>query len=194
MYRALLPFACFLLCASAQAHTRLYCSPDGSCTALATSDAGKVKLDQSGSDLGSSDLGSGSVPDGLDYLAVGYGEGTVKIFRRHKLCIRRSFVSDGNHGQIVEHAAWTPNSQFFVFATFSSGGHSAWHHWTFVWSRRDGKIHSLDDAYSSTMTDRFRLTAPDRIRTLLSDSSGSGKPLSVRLSRVQWKPGIGDRR
>ena len=192
MSRALL-LACLLLCASAQAHTRLYRSPDGSCTAsvtaLATSDAGEVKLDQSGSDPKSS-----SDVDGLDHVAAGYGEGTVSIYQRRKLRIRRSFVSDGNHGQIVEHAAWTPNSQFFVFATFSSGGHSAWHHWTFVWSRRDGKIHSLDDAYFSTMTDRFRLTAPDRIQTLLWDSSNYGKPLSVRLSQVHWKPGIGDSR
>ena len=192
MCRALLLFACFLLCVSAQAHTPLYRPPDGSCIAsvmaLATSDAGKVKRDQSGGNTGS------SVPDGLDYVAAGYGEGTVKIYRRHHLCIRRSFVSDGNHGQIIERAAWTPDSQFFVFATFSSGGHSAWHHWTFVWSRRDGKIHTLDDAYSSIMTDRFRLTAPDRMSTLLAGGSGSGKPLSVRLSQVHWKPGIGDSR
>jgi len=163
-------------------------------TALATSDAGEVKLHQSGSDPK-----SGSDLNGLDYLAAGYGEGTVNVYQRHRLCIRRTFVADGNHGQIVERAAWTPDSQFFVFAIFSSRGHSAWHHWTFVWSRRDGKIHSLDDAYSSnlvagTMTDRFRLTAPDRITTRIWNGSDEGKPLSVWLSQVHWKPGIGDSR
>ena len=134
-------------------------------------------------------LASGS--DNYALLLCTHSHATVKIYRRHRLCIRRSFVADGNHGQIIERAAWTPDSQFFVFTTFSSGGHSAWHHWTFVWRRRDGKIHNLDDAYSPTMTDRFRPDAPDRIDTVIEDGSGSGASLSVYLSRVHWKPGIG---
>ena len=163
MVRCLLLFALVLLCLPAQAHTRVYRSPDGSYTASVT--ARPVS-----------------------------GEGTVTIYRRHNLFVRRSFLSDGNHGQVIERAAWTPDSRFFVFVTTSSGGHSPWHHWTFVWSRRDNKVHSLDDAYFPTMTEAFRLTAPDRITTLLSDGSNSGKLLIVRLSRVHWKLGIGESR
>ncbi len=130
------------------------------------------------------------------------GEGFVEVRRRAGLlCIRRSFVSDdGEHGQIVEKAAWTPDARFFVFTTASSGGHSAWHHWTFVWSRRDDRIHSLDDAYSSptvagTTRASFRLTKPDRISTyLLGGMDASEMPSTVSLSRVHWKYGIGAER
>lgn len=44
------------------------------------------------------------------------------------------------------------------------------------------------------MTSDFRLTAPDHVTTLLWDNSDNGKPLTVRLSRMHWKPGIGDSR
>ena len=171
MLPCLLLIVSFLFCFSVPAHCRSYRSPDGSCTASIT-----------------------ARPN-----SEGSHEATVNIYHCGRLSIQRSFVSaDGNHGQNIEHAAWTSNSRFFVFTTFSSGGHSAWHHWTFVWSRRDNKIHSLDDAYypqtAGTMAADFRLTAPDRISTLLADGSNSGRPLSVRLSQVHWKPGLGDRR
>ncbi len=132
--------------------------------------------------------------------AAGSGEGIVEV-RRHGRRVRRGFVSgDGRHGQIVEQAAWTPDARFFVFTTTSSGGHSAWHHWTFVWSRRDDRIHSFDDAYSSptvagTTTASFRLTKPDRISTyLLGGTDASEMPITVSLSRVRWKYGIGSER
>ncbi len=41
------------------------------------------------------------------------------------------------------------------------------------------------------MTDEFRLTAPDRLSTLFWNDSDNEKLLTVRLSRVHWKPGIG---
>ena len=143
-------------------------------------------------------------PDGC-YLASAAsqpsdnGEGVVTLFRNGKrLCTRRSFVSgDGNHGEVVERAAWTPDSSFFVFTTFSSGGHSAWHHWTFVWSRRDNKIHSFDDAYQCTVTASFQVRKPDVLSTrvldvhAVGDATSPGAPITVRLSRVRWKPGAG---
>lgn len=102
MLRCLLPIVIgLLLCASAQAHARVYRSPDGWNTAVVTAQ---------------------SITD----------EGTVRIYNHGRLRVRRSFLSDGNHGQIVERAAWTPDSRFFVFVTTSSGGHSPWQHWTFV--------------------------------------------------------------
>jgi len=45
-----------------------------------------------------------------------------------RLLRRRSFASsDHNHGEGVGHAEWTSDGQFFVFNTFSSGGHQPWH-------------------------------------------------------------------
>ena len=159
MFRLIILLALIsLICASAQARTRVYRSPDGVGTAIVTAQP---------------------VSD----------EGVVTLYRRGRPRACRSFVSDGNHGQIVERAAWTPDSRFFVFTTSSSGGHSPWHHWTFAWSRRDNKIHSLDDAYSSTMTEAFQLKAPDFLTTCFQNEDG--RALTVRLSRVHWKPGIG---
>ncbi len=43
--------------------------------------------------------------------------------RKVKILLNRNFFSPGGtHGRVVEHAAWTPDSQYFVFATYSSGG------------------------------------------------------------------------
>ncbi len=129
------------------------------------------------------------------------GEGIVTVSRSGKRpCIRRSFASgDGEHGEVIERVAWTPDSYFFVLTTFSSGGHSAWHHWTFVWSRRDNKIHSFDDACQCTVTASFQVRWPDILSTRMldvhapedKDATSPGVPIVVRLSRVRWKPGIG---
>src|SRR5262245_23420284 len=45
-----------------------------------------------------------------------------------KILARKSYASaDGEHGYGVIKAAWTPDSQFFVYSLASSGGHQAWH-------------------------------------------------------------------
>lgn len=167
MYCCLLLIVSFLFCFSGPAHCGSYRSPDGSWTTSIT-----ARPNHEGSH-----------------------EGTIKIYRRGRLSIQRSFVSaDGNHGQNIEHAAWTPDSRFFVFSTSSSGGHSPWHHWTFVWSRRDNNIHNLDDAYSPTMTEDFRLKSPNILTTRFQDQKEEGRVFTVRLSQVRWRLGIGDRR
>ena len=62
-----------------------------------------------------------------------------------RLLQRRSFASsDHNHGEGVGHAEWTSDGQFFVFNTFSSGGHQPWHVATYFYSLRKNKFYSLD--------------------------------------------------
>ena len=51
---------------------------------------------------------------------------------------------DHEHGRGVLKAAWTPDSQFFVYSTTSSGGHSAWHFETFVFVRSLSRFYELD--------------------------------------------------
>jgi len=59
----------------------------------------------------------------------------------------RSYMSkDGEHGQGIIKAAWTPDSQFFVYSLESSGGHQAWHTRIHFFSHNRNEIISLDDA------------------------------------------------
>src|SRR5262245_12608827 len=65
-----------------------------------------------------------------------FTEDTIR-FVSEKSGVRLNFkmTSDGGStGRYVLKATWTPDSKFFVFSTFSSGAHSAWHFTTFVYS------------------------------------------------------------
>jgi hypothetical protein len=71
---------------------------------------------------------------------------------------------DGEHGYGVRKAAWTPDSQYFVYSLESSGGHSAWHSPVQFFSRARDKIVSLDDALNDAVTNpQFLVTAPDNV-------------------------------
>src|SRR6267142_4156780 len=64
---------------------------------------------------------------------------------RGRLLSRRSFASpDHSHGEGVGHAEWSSDGRFFVFNTFSSGGHQPWHVSTYFYSVRSNKLYSLD--------------------------------------------------
>jgi hypothetical protein len=55
--------------------------------------------------------------------------------RSGRVLLKHDYGSeDGEHGYGVNKAAWTPNSQFFVYSLESSGGHSAWHSPDACWS------------------------------------------------------------
>jgi hypothetical protein len=43
------------------------------------------------------------------------------------LCSKDYSSNDSEHGYAVAKAAWTADSQFFVYSLQSSGGHSLWH-------------------------------------------------------------------
>src|ERR1043166_8506162 len=63
-------------------------------------------------------------------------ESRVEIKSSHGKLIRsKSFVSlDGEHGQVVRHAKWTSNADFFVFDTTKTGGHQPWSRETYLYS------------------------------------------------------------
>jgi len=46
---------------------------------------------------------------------------------------------DGEHGGILEQHEWTPDSQFFIFTSSSSGGHSSWQYGTYIISSKSGR-------------------------------------------------------
>ena len=97
-----------------------------------------------------------------------YGSGESEIIIKTKkgkiLCSKNYGSESGEHGLGVERAAWTPDSQFFIYSMSSSGGHQAWHFPTDFIAVRDFKIRSLDN-YLGLITDPdFDLMAPDIIR------------------------------
>jgi hypothetical protein len=77
----------------------------------------------------------------------------------------RSYASkDGEHGHGVTKAAWTPDSQFFVYSLESSGGHQAWHTPVQFFSRSKNKIFSLDNTLKDSVTNpQFLVSAPDSV-------------------------------
>lgn len=84
---------------------------------------------------------------------------------RGKLLRMRSFASyDRNHGEGVSHAEWSMDGQFFIFNTFSSGGHQPWHVTTYFYSRRSNRFYSLD-AFIGSITSDFTLEGRNTIVT-----------------------------
>jgi len=82
-----------------------------------------------------------------------------------KLLMKRDYSSeDGEHGYGVTKAAWTPDSQFFVYSLESSGGHQGWHSPVQFFSRKQGKVFSLDDSLNdAVMNPEFSVSALDRV-------------------------------
>jgi dipeptidyl aminopeptidase/acylaminoacyl peptidase len=91
----------------------------------------------------------------------------------------RNYASkDGEHGHGVTKAAWTPDSQFFVYSLESSGGHQAWHtpvqffprsksaesRPRTAFSQTQNRIVSLDDTLKDPVTNpQFLVSAPDSV-------------------------------
>lgn len=83
-----------------------------------------------------------------------------------RILAERNYTSeDGKHGYGITRAAWTPDSQFFVYKLESSGGHDSWHTPVHFFSRKDNKFVELDpllnDAVSNTL--QFLVSPPDRV-------------------------------
>lgn len=117
------------------------------------------------------------------------GESQVEIREGSDTLLTRRFSSpDGQHGFIVQHAEWTPDSRFFVFSLASSGGHQPWHFPTFFYSRRVNKVEALDPYTGSVADPDFRLSAPDTISVMTvmpADPIGSRKEVRARLGDLQ---------
>ncbi len=89
---------------------------------------------------------------------------------------------DSEHGWGVAKAAWTPDSQFFVYSLQSSGGHSPWHTPVQFYNRRQNKILSLDDAVGDSIADpEFSIREPDEITVTLYFSQ---RQITLRLSEL----------
>lgn len=106
-----------------------------------------------------------------------HGESSVRIEDTRKggiLLVRDDTSSDGAHGYGVVRGAWTPDSQFFVAALESSGGHQPWAHPLWVYSRASNHVVELS-AMGLTVVSNFQLRAPDILRTRVLGPEGNGR-------------------
>jgi hypothetical protein len=58
----------------------------------------------------------------------------------------------GTNGYYVFNAKWSPDSQFFVYSTSSSGGHSPWSFPMMVYSRQQNRIAGFSDMINGEPT------------------------------------------
>jgi hypothetical protein len=102
-----------------------------------------------------------------------------------KVTAREDFTSEGgDQGLSIDKAKWSPDSQFFVFTTFSSGGHMAWQFPSFFFDRRDNKIHHLNDFLPPIAEGDFVLKSPDALTITIWTPMTQEKTLdqSIELS------------
>lgn len=98
----------------------------------------------------------------------------------------KSFGSaDGEHGRGVDHAAWTPDAQFFVFNADSSGGHMPWNLATYFYSRRENRFYRLDDFIGPVTLD-FALAGRNSVKTARFnfDKKEERERVTVRLESL----------
>lgn len=111
-----------------------------------------------------------------------FERGLKKVFAHKKLSRR-----------IVAHMAWSPDSQYLVFSTTSSGGHSPWHFNTYVFSVSAKQFQSIDDLVGPVISRDFSFKAPDIIQLQVRAPDNDGmqdigsKALSVSLAKVLQK-------
>lgn len=68
------------------------------------------------------------------------------LTKANKTICTVAFTSkDLDHGSLLMKALWSPDSNYFVFSTFSSGGHSSWHYPTFCYARSKNAVFYLDE-------------------------------------------------
>ena len=103
-----------------------------------------------------------------------------------KLVASRNFGSPkGDQGRSVVHSAWTPDSNFFVFSTRSSGGHSPWHWNTYFYSRKTNKFTLLDDTIGPVIKPDFKVQAPDVVEATVQGTTAD--PTDINTGHVVSK-------
>ena len=94
---------------------------------------------------------------------------------------------DREHGRGVLHAAWSPDSQFFVYSTTSSGGHVAGHFNTYVFVRSLSRFFELDEMIGCAIVDPDFMLSDSA--TLSGRRACGGEPESFRihLADLPWR-------
>lgn len=98
--------------------------------------------------------------------------------------LEASYLSaDHDHGQCIEVAKWSRDSQFFVYSVENAGGHQDWHDYIMIYSRAKGELLSLDHYVPDPITSvQFRLFGAHSIEfETTSIPLGDAPPRKIRL-------------
>lgn len=88
--------------------------------------------------------------------------------QKGKVLLERDYSSQsGEHGLIIEKASWTPDSEYFVYSTSSSGGHQPWQSLIFIYRRSDNVLLDAQDFLLPVADANFTLSEPDRITLII---------------------------
>ncbi len=92
----------------------------------------------------------------------------------------------GTNGYYVDHAKWSPDSQFFVYSMSSSGGHSPWSFPIMVYSRKQKRIAKFSDMIGGapTLSGEFSFSGPHTLDATTWKQTGAlddKVPVSVDL-------------
>jgi hypothetical protein len=101
------------------------------------------------------------------------------------LCTKSYSSSDGEHGLGVAKGQWTPDSQFFVYDTSSSGGHQPYHSPTFFYNTRSNRIRNIEELTHRMVLDQspFMIVAPHSVAiVVLAKEDGSLDGLIILLN------------
>jgi hypothetical protein len=113
------------------------------------------------------------------------GESTLQILNRAgNVLLAKSYVSpDGQHGEVIDQAAWTPNSEFFVFSMYSSGGHQPWFSPTSFYSRKLNALLPLDGPELTITDPKFQIVPPNSLKVfVLQDGSNQSQWVQINLA------------
>jgi hypothetical protein len=87
--------------------------------------------------------------------------------------------SDGEHGRNVQKDEWTPDSQFFLFSTASSGGHSPWHWQTYFYDRKNNVFKELDDYTGPIIKRDFTIQPPDWVEVTVQGTTSDPSDITT---------------
>jgi hypothetical protein len=108
--------------------------------------------------------------------------------RAGKILIEKSYASkDGEHGKIVERAEWAPDSQYFAYSMYSSGGHQPWHSPIDFFSRKTGSIVTLEKHVALIADAEFHLFDPGVIEVFGRRNISDGREAWFRVDLRQLR-------
>src|SRR6266566_131788 len=115
-----------------------------------------------------------------------FTEDTVKIVSRESGSHAEfSMTSEnGANGRNVLKAQWSPDSKFFAFSTFSSGGHSGWNFRTFVYSVDANKFASVDEKVRPVTDKDLTLISPHSLQVETLNPLGIDFPSFKRTTNL----------
>ena len=101
--------------------------------------------------------------------------------------VQRSVIAQHTFaGRVVSQISWSPDSQFLLFTTASSGGHSPWHFKTFVFCAADKSFRDVETAAGGSVgASDFRFEPPNiAVLQLHQPDSDTTKPIKIALGKA----------